>query len=134
MTLNRLPACVKWTIDASIEYLWAFSSGSKSQMLVPSSTLGIALTAPDLISILSTSVVFPEDPCPHKATLRRSSILTFAIPDPFIRPRNPCRQSAHEGRGLVTPLLVMGSLPASVRLELFRRLDCLGQAQRTLIQ
>ena len=46
------------TLD-SIVRLWAFSSASKSQMLVPASTLGSPLTAPVLTSSLSASVVLP---------------------------------------------------------------------------
>ena len=44
MTWKCLPAWSKWTTLASIVYLCCFSSSSKSQMLVPSSTLAGRLT------------------------------------------------------------------------------------------
>src|SRR5439155_13314267 len=59
----------------SIVRLWAFSSASKSQMLVPASTLGSPVTAPVLTSSLSANVVFPEPPWPQSAMLRMSSTL-----------------------------------------------------------
>src|SRR6267142_5139758 len=65
---------------ASIVRLWAFSSASKSPMLVPASTLGSPVTAPVLTSTLSASVVFPQPPWPHRAMLRMSSTLCFDMP------------------------------------------------------
>ena len=55
---------------ASMVYLCCFSSSSKSQMLVPSSTLAGRLMAPVLTRRRSTRVVLPADPCPQKAMLR----------------------------------------------------------------
>src|SRR5262245_44838785 len=68
---------------ASIVRLWAFSSASKSPMLVPASTLGSPLTAPVLTSSLSASVVFPQPPWPHKAMLRMPSTLYLDMPVSF---------------------------------------------------
>src|SRR5262249_17319685 len=75
--------CSKWTMLDSIVRLWAFSSASKSQMLVPASTLGSPLTAPVLTSSLSANVVFPLPPWPHKAMLRMSSTLYLDMPVSF---------------------------------------------------
>ena len=63
----------------SIVRLWAFSSGSKSQMLLPASTLGSPLTAPVLTSSLSQRVVLPLPPWPQRAMLRMSPTFAFAI-------------------------------------------------------
>ena len=60
--MNRLPACSKWTSVDSIVYLCDFSSSSKSQMLVPSSTLAGRLNVPVVVRILSISVVLPAEP------------------------------------------------------------------------
>ena len=65
-----LPPWSQCTTLASMVYLCCFSSSSKSQMLVPSSTLALRLMAPVVVRILSTRVVLPADPCPQKATLR----------------------------------------------------------------
>src|SRR2546423_3382120 len=64
----------------SIVRLWAFSSASKSPMLVPASTLGSPVTAPAFTSSLSANVVFPQPPWPQSAMLRMSSTLYFAMP------------------------------------------------------
>src|ERR1700690_4023122 len=46
------------------------SSGSKSVVVVPSSTRPRRLIAPELYRSASASVVLPDPPCPTRATLR----------------------------------------------------------------
>ncbi len=48
------------------------SSASWSDTVLPSSTVPIRVIAPDANSMASSSVVFPEPPCPTSKTLRMS--------------------------------------------------------------
>ena len=48
------------------------SSGSKSLTVLPSSTVPIRVVAPEVKSMASSSVVFPDPPWPTSRTLRMS--------------------------------------------------------------
>src|SRR3989338_1146135 len=69
----------KFTSAELIEWPFAFSSGSKSQTVLPLSTDPGALIAPALASRASASVVLPEPPWPTSATVRMASDAYFAI-------------------------------------------------------
>src|SRR6266540_1243582 len=66
-----------------MENLRFFSSSSKSETLLPSSTLPRRSTALAVNSSASASEVFPTPPCPTSATVRMSSTLCLAMKDPF---------------------------------------------------
>ena len=57
-------------IDERSECFQVFSSGSKSETVVPRSTLPAALTMPARASSASASVVLPDAPWPTSATVR----------------------------------------------------------------
>src|SRR4030042_4554028 len=65
-------------------FLFFFSSGSKSVVGVPSSTVPSLSIEPEAKSIASTSEVLPAPPCAITATFRILSSSKFAIHSPSI--------------------------------------------------
>ena len=66
-------------IFATLTY-YLFNAGSKSETVVPSSTLPRRVVAPLRKSAVSDSDVFPVAPCPRRTTLRICSVLYSFIP------------------------------------------------------
>src|SRR5262245_58239673 len=60
-----------------MEKRWAFSSSSKSETLVPSSTLPLRSTALAWKSRASAREVLPDARCPARARFRMSSVRYF---------------------------------------------------------
>src|SRR2546421_12709388 len=60
-----------------MEKRWCFSSSSKSEMLVPSSTLPLRSTALAWKSRASAMEVLPDALCPARAMFRMSSVRYF---------------------------------------------------------
>src|SRR5438067_10021349 len=70
MRLTLWPSHSKGASDRATEIVRLTSSGSKSVVVVPSSTRPTRLMAPAQCSSASVSVVFPAPPWPTRATLR----------------------------------------------------------------
>ena len=62
MRCTRVSPCRRCTTEALSECWYCFSSGSKSQTVVPFSTLPMLVMAPALASSASASVVLPDAP------------------------------------------------------------------------
>ncbi len=72
--LTCLPLKSRFSTEVSMEKWWCFSSSSKSEMLVPSSTLPFRSTALAWKSRASASEVLPDARCPARTMLRMSSV------------------------------------------------------------
>src|SRR5262245_58914920 len=84
-----------------MEILRLISSGSKSVVVLPSSTLPSRVTAPAACSSASTSDVLPTPPCPTIPTLR---ILPTSIIQGLLRQTNTGGRCYHKiGEGLDAP-------------------------------
>src|SRR5947199_1906478 len=68
--LSLWPSYSSGRIDSEVEIPRLCSSGSKSETVFPSSTRPMRWRSPLANSIASARVVFPELPCPTRATLR----------------------------------------------------------------
>src|SRR5256712_12841990 len=70
MKLTRCPFQSQYATEVLIEILRLISSGSKSVVVLPSSTLPSRVTAPAVNSRASTREVLPTPPWPTTPTLR----------------------------------------------------------------
>ena len=68
--LTFTPPQVRWQSEAVMLIEWRRSSSSKSDTVVPSTTLPSRLVSPAACSIASTRLVLPQPRCPSTATLR----------------------------------------------------------------
>ena len=75
----RAAGVSRCSTEARSECWNCFSSGSKSETVVPFSTLPGAPIAPAFASSASASVVLPAPPCPTSATVRKLSTAWFAM-------------------------------------------------------
>ena len=100
----RLTLTAPWTSGATaraIDRPWARSPGSKSDTVVPSSTVPARLTAPERSSNVSSNVVLPPELGPTSTTLRipsgvrasRSCLPLLRPPFSAMAPRCPDRPS-----------------------------------------
>ena len=76
---TRVSRCWRCTTAALSECWYCFSSGSKSQTVVPFSTLPALAMAPALSRSDSESVVLPEPPWPTRAIVRMASGENFGM-------------------------------------------------------
>src|SRR2546425_3329568 len=113
-------------MEVLIEILRLISSGSKSVVVVPSSTLPSRLTAPAEKRSASTSEVFPTPPCPTTATLRilPISIAMYDLPSrscggaQTITPRRGASRPADGGGSATTESLDGRPVAAGLHLTL----------------
>src|SRR5262245_55513889 len=96
-----------------MEILRLISSGSKSVVVLPSSTLPSRVTAPAACSSASTSDVLPTPPCPTIPTLR---ILPTSIIQGLLRKTDTSERCYHRIGGAPD-----GPPQASPRVGLHRR-------------
>src|SRR5438876_650138 len=94
--LIRWPFHSQYATAVLTEILRLISSGSKSVVVVPSSTLPRRLTAPVVKSIDSTSDVFPTPPWPTTPTFR---ILPISIAIHDLLPTSDWEGNANTGPG-----------------------------------
>src|SRR5437016_7558828 len=74
------PSSSSGRIDSEVEIPRLCSSGSKSDAVLPSSTRPMRWRSPLANNIASARVVFPELPCPTRATLRILAVGKFFTP------------------------------------------------------
>src|SRR5215813_11584889 len=74
MMLSRCPFQSQYAMEVLIEILRLISSGSKSVVVLPSSTLPSRVTAPAANSKASTREVLPTPPWPTTPTLRSFAV------------------------------------------------------------
>src|SRR5216683_7231721 len=99
--LRRWPFQSQKATEVPSEILRLISSGSKSVVVVPSSTLPSRLTAPAAKRMPSTRDVLPTPPCPAKPTLRilEMSVAMPASPRPHRVGKLPLQEKGRCERG-----------------------------------